>query len=165
MIDARSIEITIVEGLKKYLSVNRPCEVVRANQTGPIPPYPYVAYTITTPLQSRSGTFSVASDGTRYRTFSQTWSFTFNSDDAEESINLALRAFDWFSVAGVVYLNDNGVVIGNLSNITNRDNIITIEYEHRNGFDVTFNLLHTVTMTEDELGGYIDTANIKQKEE
>ena len=165
MLDARGIEIAVVDGLEAYLSEGaRPCKVVRANQTGDIPPYPYVAYTITTPVEYRAGTYSVASDGTRYRSFKQTWSFTTQSDDAEESLNLTLKAFDWFSLAGLLHLRDHGIVVFNISNINNRDNLISINYEYRNGFDVTFMLLHTVKMTEDEIGGFIEKINLKQEE-
>lgn len=161
MIDARAVEIAIVDGLKRYVG----CEVVRANQNGAIPAYPYGAYTITTPVQSRSGTHSVAADGTRYMSYSQVWSFTWQADDPDVCMEAAMRAWDWFSVAGLVHLSDNGIVVLRLGNINNRDNLISIQYEHRNGFDVTFRLLHTVTMTENEVGGYIETANIEQKEE
>lgn len=167
MIDARAIEKIVVDGLKVYVSTtDKPCEVVRANQTGPVPPYPYVAYTITTLAQSRSGTFSVAPDGTRFREFTQTWSFTVQSDDADECANVALKAWDWFMKVGCVYLSDNMVVVQNVGNINNRDNLITIEYEYRSGFDVAFNLLNTVTMSEAEIGGYIETAHpIRIKED
>ena len=159
MIDARAIEIAVVDGLKAYVSTDKkPCEVVRANQTGPVPPYPYIAYTITTPLQSRLGTFSVASDETRFREVTQTWSFTVQSDDADESLNVALKAWDWFAIVSNVYLGDKGIVVQQVGNVNNRDNLITIEYEYRNGFDVTLNLINAVKMTEAEIGGYIETA-------
>lgn len=157
MIDARGIEKIVVDGLKAYVSTpDKPCEVVRANQTGPVPPYPYIAYTITTPVQSRSGTFSVAADGTHYMAYMQTWSFTVQSNDADECLQTVLRAYDWLRLAGVVYLHDNGITVRNIGNINNRDNLITIEYEYRNGFDVTFRLMHTVNLTDDQSGGYVD---------
>lgn len=164
MIDARAIEIAVVDGLKAYVSTtDRPCEVVRANQTAPVPSYPYIAYTITTPLQSRAGTFSVASGGVRFREATQTWSFTVQSDDADESLNVALKAWDWFAIVSNVYLGDNGIVVQQVGNVNNRDNLITIEYEYRNGFDVTLNLINAVKMTEAEIGGYIETAEPTQE--
>ena len=164
MIDARSDEITIVDGLKAYLSTKKkPCEVVMANQTGDIPRYPYVTYTITTPAEHRSGTYSIAEDGTYYRTLRQIWSFTVNSDDSDESLNLALKAYDWFVLAGLTYLNDRDIIVRKVGNVNNRDNLITVEYEHRNGFDVHFGLLHTITMTEQEIGGYIEKINLKEE--
>ena len=164
MFDMRDNEITIVDGLKAYLSTEeKPCELVRANQTGPIPAYPYGAYTVTTPAQYRGGTFSIAEDGTRYKSVLQIWSFTFQSDDYDECMNIALRAYDWFQLAGLTYLNDHDITVRGVGNINNRDNLITIEYEHRNGFDVTFGLLHTIGVTEEELGGYIEKTNLKEE--
>lgn len=162
MTDIRGIEKIIVDGLKAYVSApDKPCEVVRANQTGPVPPYPYIAYTITTPAQIPAGTFSVAPDGTHYITMMQTWSFTVQSADADECLQTALRAFDWMRVVGVVYLHDNGITVRNVGNINNRDNLITLEYEHRNGFDVTFRILHTVEMTEEQQGGFINAVKFE----
>lgn len=165
MIDARNNEIVIVDGLKSYLSTKaKTCAVIRANQTGRIPRYPYVAYTITTPAEYRSGTFSEDADGTRYKSILQTWSFTVQSDDADECTNIVLKAYDWFQLSGLAYLNDKNIVVRRIGNINNRDNLITIEYEYRNGFDVTFGLLQTVTPTEEELGGYIEKANLNKEE-
>lgn len=162
MYDAKAIETAIVSGLKEYVSAGgRTCEVVLANQAGPVPKYPYIAYTITTPVQYRGGTYSEAEDGTKYRPLLQTWSFTAQSDSMDESVETAMRAYDWFAVAGLTALNDADVVVSSLGNINNRDNLITIQYEYRNGFDVTFRLLHTVEMTDAERGGIIETANIK----
>ena len=36
------------------------CPVVLANQTAPAPPYPYVSYTITTPVHHVGGTYGTA---------------------------------------------------------------------------------------------------------
>jgi hypothetical protein len=58
-----------------------------------------------------------------------------------------------------VYLNDNGVIAQSLTSISNRDNMITIEYEYRHGFDVVFWLLNEVQSTTKETG-YIDEAVI-----
>lgn len=164
MYNQKEIRDVIVNGLKAYLSTpEKPCEVIRANQTGKIPKYPYVAYTVTTPVENRAGTYSIAEDGTKYKSFMQIWSFTVNSDNYDECQNIVLKAFDWFSAAGLIYLNDNDVIVHQLGNINNRDNLITIQYEYRSGFDVHFGLLHTITMTEEELGGYIEKANLKEE--
>lgn len=161
MIDKRTTEIAIVEGLSKYCG----CEVVRANQTAPIPPYPYGAYTIITPVSAYGGGYSYdPNSGKHFISYKQTWSFTFQSDDEDEALITALRAYDWFKLAGLVYLNDNGIVVLSCSDMNNRDNLISIEYEHRNGFDVVLSLTHTVEMTEAERGGVIETATISNND-
>jgi len=142
MIDHRQNEIVIVENLKAYLSTEvRPCEVVRQNQVAEIPPYPYVSYTLTTPVAADKGTYSQAEDGTLYKAVLQTWSFTVQSDDQDEALTLALKAYDYFTSAGVVPLSDKGITVRRVRDVTTRDNLLTIQYEHRNGFDVTFGVL------------------------
>ena len=37
-------------------------------------------------------------------------------------------------------MKDNGVTVQSVTNVTNRDNILTVEYEYKNGFDVVFYL-------------------------
>lgn len=158
MIDYRATEIVIVDALKAYLStLERPCEVVRANQVAEAPAYPYVSYTVTTPAAAYSGTYSEAEDGTLYRSILQTWSFTVQSDDAEESIGLALKAYDFFAVAGHTHLADHGITVRRVQGVTARDNLISIEYEHRNGLDITFGLLSTVSPAAQPYRGEIET--------
>ena len=145
MIDFRSNEIIIVENLKRYLSTEfRPCEVVRQNQVAQIPQYPYVAYTVTTPLNELKGTYCKAEDGTLYRDMLQTWSFTVQSDDYDESLQLGMRMVDYFTAIGIVDLSDKNITVRNVTNLSSRDNLITIQYEYRHGLDVTFGLLYSI---------------------
>lgn len=165
MLDYRENEIIIIEKLKAYLSTEaRPCEVVRQNQVAQIPPYPYVSYTLTSPMHEFGGTFSVAPDGTRYRSALQTWSFTVQSDDQEEALTLAYRIHDFFSVAGVTYLADNGITVRRVRDISTRDNLITVQYEYRNGLDVTLGLLYTISADELVTDDEIETASITRRE-
>ena len=158
MIDHRSNEIIIVDGLKSYIGV----EVVRQNQVAEIPPYPYVSYTVTTPLHSRGGTYSQKEDGTMYRSFLQTWSFTSQSDDQEEALTIALKIYDYFTAVGLLHLADNGITVHNVRDVTTRDNMISIQYEYRNGLDVTFGLLHTITPTSEMSENVIETNIFKE---
>lgn len=145
MLDYRKNEIAIVDSLKDYLNNgDRPFELVRQNQVAEAPPYPYGSYTTTTPVSAHGGTYSAAPDGTLYKTVLQTWSFTFQSDDQEEAMSLAMRAYDFFTASGLVMLADNGITVRQVRDVTTRDNLISIQYEHRNGLDVTFGLLYTI---------------------
>lgn len=146
MINLRANEIVIVENLKKYLTTDgRPCEVIRQNQVAEAPPYPYVSYTLTTPVSSDQGTYCEAEDGTLYKNVLQTWSFTVQSDDQDEAMTLALKAYAFFSSVGVTLLADNKIMVSRVRDVTTRDNLITIQYEYRNGLDVTFCLLYSIT--------------------
>ena len=157
MIDLRQNEIIIVEGLQKELD----CPVIRANQTAPIPPYPYVSYTLMTPVSANNGTWGEYEDGKDRKPFTQTWSFTIQSNDSTESQMLALKAYDWFDHVGTVPLNDNHIIVQSISNITNRDNLLTVEYEYRNGFDVVFWWLSEVENTTTATGT-IDSVEFNQ---
>lgn len=154
MIKLREIEINIVEGLQKELS----CIVIRANQTAPVPSYPYVGYTVTTPVIASKGTYGVYSDGLERKPIKQIWSLTALSNDSTESMNLALKTQNWFDRRGRIYLKDRDIVVRNVSDITNRDNFLTIEYEYRNGVDVTFSFMDEISVDKE----YIETVNLNK---
>lgn len=161
MINFREVEKLIVDGLQSWLENKEyKCPVIMSNQTAPIPDYPYISYTITTPVVSDTDHYSVATDGTRFKQLEQIWSFTIQSDDDIQSTDIALLAYDWFALAGNTYLSDNNITALNVGNVTNRDNLLTIEYEYRRGFDVTFLLSHTLEKADCETAGYIETTNI-----
>lgn len=163
MIDLRSIEITIVENLKKYLSEEfRPCEVIRQNQVAHIPPYPYVSYTVTTPIDALKGTYCKAEDGTLYRNIQQIWSFTVQSNDYDESLQLGLKMMDYFTAVGLLNLSDKNITVRRVTNLTSRDNLITIQYEYRHGLDVTFGLLYTITPDEQINTDVIESNTFKE---
>lgn len=163
MIDHRKNELVIVEGLKAYLTTDeRPCEVVRQNQVADTPAYPYVSYTVTTPASEDKGTYSEAEDGTLYKSVLQTWSFTAQSDDQEEAMAIAFRVYDYFSAVGVTYLADNKITVRRVRDITSRDSVISMQYEYRNGLDVTFGLLYLITPENRNNPDLIETSKIME---
>lgn len=141
MIDYENLRKTVVKGLKEYLK----CPIIRSNQNAEPPKYPYLSYTIITPMSENRGTYGEYDDGIARKSVTQTWSITVQSDDNNESLNLANKAKEWLDYAGTTFLNDNNVVVQSVSNVSNRDNIISIEYEYKNGFDVFFNVFDEVT--------------------
>lgn len=141
MIDYENLRKTVVKGLKEYLK----CPIIRSNQNAEPPKYPYLSYTIITPMSENNGTYGEYSDGKARKSVTQPWSITVQSDDNDESLNLANKAKEWLDYAGTTFLNDNNVVVQSVSNVSNRDNIISIEYEYKNGFDVFFNVFDEVT--------------------
>ena len=145
MLDYRENETIIVEALRSYLrSAFDTCEVVRQNQISEAPKYPYVSYTVISSASAHRGTYSRADDGTMYRSIRQTWSWTVQSDDQEEAMTIAYLLLDFFTVVGVVQLSDNNIAILQVSGVSSRDNFITMQYEYRNGLDVTFGLLYAI---------------------
>lgn len=134
MIEVENTRKTVVRGLKEYLN----CPVIRSNQNAEMPKFPYVSYTITTLMSENRGTYGVYDDGKARKPVTTTISFTVQSDNNSESVLLAMKAKEWLDYVGTYYLNENGVIVQSVGSVTNRDNVITIDYEYRNGFDAVF---------------------------
>ena len=156
MVDIESLREVVVTGLKEYLG----CPVIKSNQNAPAPDYPYCSYTITTVASENNGTYGEYEDGVSRKGVNTVWSITVQSDDNSESVTLANKAREWLDYVGTVYLNDNGVIVQAVTSITNRDNILTSEYEYRNGFDCFFWCYDTVEISVDT----IDTVQIDNSE-
>lgn len=154
MINHKAIRETIAEGLAAYCG----CKVIMANQTAEAPKRPYISFTITTAMVANNGTYGVHKDGTERKPVKQIWSFTVQSESSDEAQELANMAYDWFDNLGTEYLNERDVIVETLTNITNRDNLLTSMYEYRCGFDVTFTFMNVVTPNRD----VIETAEIKR---
>lgn len=158
----RQAEIAIIRGLESYLSTKtRPLSVVLANNTQPIPKYPYVAYTVTQSLVDNNGLYGIETSGDRVKQHDCVISFTIQSDDVDEVNELAVKTVHWFNAVGIVYLSDNEIAVKNVGSVTNRDNLLSIEYEYRLGLDVTFTLLDRIDSSEFDGDGYIEIANVQ----
>lgn len=140
MINNENLRKTVVTGLIEHLGV----PVIRSNQNAEPPKYPYASYTVTIAESANNGTYGEYEDGIDRLPVTQTWSITVQSDKEDESISLAGKARDWLTHSGRIYLNDNDVIVQSVTDITNRDNMISIEYEYKNGFDVVFWLMNEV---------------------
>lgn len=147
MIDYENLRITVAKGLKDYLG----CPVIRSNQNAEPPPYPYVSYTITTLMSENRGTYGRYDDGVARKPVTCIWSITVQSDDNIKSVTLANKAREWLDYAGTVYLNDNNVIVQSVGGVTNRDNVLSVEYEYRNGFDVVFWLYDEIVLEEETI--------------
>lgn len=143
-----STRSAIRKGLHDHLGV----QVIRSNQAGDLPSYPYISYTITTVSSQNNGTYGEYEDGVNRKSVTQTWSWTVQAEDDEQAMELALRARDWFDYYGRQYLANLGVIVQSLTGISNRDNMLTIEYEYRKGFDVVFSMVDEVAGKEETVG-------------
>lgn len=134
MVDFENLRTTVVRGLKNYLN----CPVIRNNQDAEPPAYPYVSYTVTTVMSENRGTYGKCADGVARKPVTQTWSITAQSNKDYESVMLANKAREWLDYVGTTYLNDNDVIVQSCTSVTNRDNVLTVGYEYKNGFDCFF---------------------------
>lgn len=146
MIDYKKMRDTVPMGLSEYLGI----KVIRGNQTAPAPPYPYGSYNITTLASANNGTWQEHDDGIDRKQVRSIWSFSFLAEDWDESVSYAIKAREWFDHTGRTWLADRGITVQSVTEITNRDNILTVEYERKNGFDVVFYVY-------DEAANLIDT--------
>lgn len=156
MIDYKNIREAVCKGLKKYLNV----PIIRNNQNAQPPVYPYLSYTVTTLASQNKGTYGEYEDGIDRQPVKQTWSITAQSDDNDESVMLAGKAKEWLDHTGSVYLRDRNVIVEQVTNITNRDNIISVEYEYKNGFDVVFVLFDEIKRPDN---GYIEQTDLTRR--
>lgn len=134
MVDIELLRTVVVKGLREYIG----CPVIRSNQNAEPPDYPYAVYTITTVATENNGTYGEWEDGIARKGVNTVWSITVRSNDSVESVTLASKAREWLDYAGTTYLNDNGVIVQAVTSITNRDNVLTSDYEYANGFDCFF---------------------------
>lgn len=134
MIDLKGKRTVVATGLREYIGL----PVIRGDQTAQTPPYPYAVYNVTTIAGANNGTYQQHEDGIDRLMVRSIWSFTFLSDNYDESVMYASKAREWFTHTGRLWLSEHGIVVQSVTDITNRDNILTVEYERKNGFDVVF---------------------------
>lgn len=146
MIDYENLRKTVVSGLSKYLG----CPVIRNNQNAELPEYPFASYTITTPMTANNGTYGEYTDKKARKPVTCIWSISVQSDDDVQCVTLANKARDWLDYTGKAYLNDNDVIVQSVSAVGNRDNVLTVDYEYKKGFDVVFWLYDVVDMIDNE---------------
>lgn len=144
----------MTEGLKAVTG----CEIVKSSLAGaPVPPYPYISFTI---LNTDTGKGTYSEDGMKYIPMKQTWSFTVQGDEDDSALCVAMDAKDWLEETGRKYLNDNGIVVQSVGAITNRDSLLTVEYEYRKGFDAVLSVMNVIRGQEEET---IDSVNIEKE--
>ena len=166
MIDYAALRSAIVRPLAAALGI----PVILSDQTGQIPPYPFVTYKMTSPYLETSvhGAESVrdAPDGIKVlqeKVVEVVFSFTVHSKDADEAYQLCYALVEYFDFAGRDALRDAGITVVGISNVQNRDVFLTIEYERRVGCDVRFRVVNRSEMTPTaEVGDYIETADITE---
>ena len=134
MVNIENLRAVVAKGLKEYVGI----PFIRSNQNAEPPGYPYGTYTITTVSTENNGTYGEWEDGIARKGVNTVWSITIRSRDSVESVMLANKAREWLDYVGTAHLNSNDVIVQAVTSITNRDNVLAVEYEHANGFDCFF---------------------------
>lgn len=132
MLDLKNIRVAFCTGLGEHLGI----QMIRQDQTGPAPAYDYGTIKATTPAAANNGTWQQHEDGIDRLMVRSIWSLSFLSDDYDRSVMLATKAREWVTHTGRVWLSDRGITVQSATDITNRDNILTVDYESKHGFDV-----------------------------
>lgn len=158
MLAIPDIESKIVTALENYID----CPVILSNQISPAPQYPYISYTITTPVHHVDGTYCMK-DGVYYQPMLQTWSFMVHSDDNRVCQCLGMRMYDFLARSGREILNKIGTAVSSKTDLMNRDNYLTIQYEYRLGMDVAFRLMHQLDVKEGTIEQEIMRISMNQK--
>lgn len=158
MIPYKELTTAIPKGLREHLGI----PVIQGNQTAPAPPYPYSTYNVTTIATANNGTWQKHPDGVDRKLVRSIWSLSFLSADEDESVFLAVKARSWFEHVGRVWLAEQGVTVQSTTVILNRDNLLTVEYERKNGFDVVLYVYDEVSDPAVAYG-YIESAEFNHE--
>lgn len=122
------------------------------------PPFPFIAYNITTPhipfvgegnfsrelKPSLDERFDFDIVETRVTQPTVTYSFTTYSNDNSEALEAALLLRDWLMHIGTELFRDNNFVIVEASAIQDRTIELVGSYEYRYGFDAEIRYVRTV---------------------
>lgn len=157
MIPYNEIQTLVASGLRDYLGV----EVIRRNQSAPAPKYPFLSFAVLALASANNGTWQKHEDNKDRKLVKHSWSITSQSDDYDESVMLAVKARDWLEHTGRTWLKDQGVTVQSVTDITNRDNVLSVGYEYKNGFDVFFYAYDVVDNPDAE--NYIENIQIKEE--
>lgn len=90
----------------------------------------------------------------------QTWSFTVQGSDDDETMDIAMKVRDWLEETGHLELSDSGIIVQSVSAVQNRDTMLTVDYEYRKGFDAVLSMINEVQEPADET---IEKANIEEE--
>lgn len=151
----------VVTGLREYLQ--KP--VVRTNVTSDIPDDSYLGYNIITLASENNGTYAEWEEDNKARKpVLQTWSFKSHSSDYAEAVEIANSARNWLDYVGKEYLNDNDVIVQSVGNVTDRSNLLSIEYDYSYGFDCVFWMYDEIDLPDKETVESIENAEVKFEE-
>lgn len=159
LLDVPGIRNPIIAGL--YGKLQRP--VIRSDQAGDIPDYPYVAYSITSPYIDSYGHDSeriFTAEGVtsieQTKNIEMVFSFTAYADDEDKASALCMKAIEHFNREARDDLRAAGIVLVSNTDVQNRSLLLVEHYERRMGVDFRFRVVDRSQRSID----YIDQAQI-----
>lgn len=167
------ISETIIKQVFNELSSYLSLTMIRADQKGNVPPYPFATYkeiniNEENPYQNNiiveeNATDPTSVDITKYELSETTFSLNFMDRERKDRIKTyARQAFQWFkSIAGIEFCHDRGIVsrlIG--TSIDDRTVFMDAYWENRIGFDVRFDYQGGYTQTIEAIETIIVTPTI-----
>lgn len=145
------IQKTIIGSLEQYCG----CPFVPSNTKKEMPPYPYVSFSLIHAVTLK-GTYCKGEK--LYKPANLTYSFAVQSDNEAQCMEIAMTAKDYLDELGKELFDEKGIVIQDITGITSRDTLLTIEYEYRKGFDAVIAVFNEIGKSE---RATIGEANIK----
>lgn len=153
LIKHSDIRDKLVTGLHNFTKLL----VVQQSSTGKQPAYPFITYSVNNPyLQlGQPEHYTEETDGSTIERnkehYEQVYSFTVASKDEDEAMDMCLLAIQYFKFYGVQELKDHNIAVVKVSNLSARDNMITINYERRYGFDVRIRVASEETKVTNDI--------------
>ncbi len=163
LFDIPAIRNPIIKGAYQKLQ----CPLIRVDQTGDVPDYPYVTYTITSPRIAQSQheiDVTTALGRTRTKTVEMVFSFTAYSEKEDETMDLCMKLVEHFDRTARDDLRDIGIVVVNIGSIDNRSVFLAEHYERRQGLDVRIRVIDRLFEPAGTGTGYIEQAEITKEE-
>lgn len=146
------IQNAIIPALKTFCGV----PIIEADGMGEKPEGAHATFKFTMAYGKGIGqaeeTAAPGADGytlTRVESYRATLSMSAYDLDNDTSRELAQRMYDWFSFHGYDHLNEQNIVVSEVTDVINRDTFVLENYERRNGFDVIIRVTRELARTVD----------------
>lgn len=154
MLQIAPIRSAIQKGLSDFTKV----EVIRGENNGEQPAYPFVSYKMIMIAKKigRANQLTTAEGRLHEQQVELTMSIACYSDKITSAETLAYRVLQYFEIDGVEDLQDKNIVIVQTSDLTDRTTFLTTGYEYRFGFDVRIRAKASVLKDV----AVIDTVNV-----
>lgn len=132
----------LIKAIRKQLATDCDLTVIRADQTGIVPPLPYATYKV---LSDRKGVGQenrrhVSEESALIEHYEQerntTISFNVYGTSHDNAFSIAKQLRKWFERRGSLFLDEWNVAVARVSDVTNRSVFLVDSYDEKYGFDV-----------------------------